>query len=36
LPFMAGRPVVTISHVYGAAGGVLAGLLLRPRHERLY
>lgn len=31
LPFMAGRPVLTISHVYGAAGGVLAGLLLRPR-----
>jgi rhomboid family GlyGly-CTERM serine protease len=36
LPFMAGRPVITISHVYGAGGGVLAGLLLRPRHERLY
>src|SRR5688572_9415557 len=29
-------PVVTISHVYGAAGGVIAGLLLRPRRERLY
>ncbi len=36
LPFMAGRPVVTISHVYGAVGGVLAGLLLRPRREQLY
>jgi rhomboid family GlyGly-CTERM serine protease len=35
LPFMAGQPVVTISHVYGAIGGLLAGLLLRPR-ERLY
>jgi membrane associated rhomboid family serine protease len=32
---MAGEPVVTISHVYGAIGGLLAGLLLRPR-ERLY
>ncbi len=30
LPFTAG-PVVTASHLYGAAGGVLAGLLLRPR-----
>lgn len=36
LPLMAGRPVVTVSHLYGAAGGVLAGLLLRPRPERLY
>jgi rhomboid family GlyGly-CTERM serine protease len=36
LPFMAGRPVVTISHVYGAVGGMLAGVLLRPRRERLY
>lgn len=36
LPFMAGQPVVTISHAYGAAGGVLAGLLLRPRREPLY
>jgi rhomboid family GlyGly-CTERM serine protease len=36
LPFMAGRPVVTISHVYGAAGGLLAGLLLPPRREQLY
>ncbi len=36
LPFMAGRPVVTISHVYGAAGGVLAGMLLRPQRQRLY
>lgn len=30
LPLASG-PVVTISHLYGAAGGVLAGLLLRPR-----
>jgi rhomboid family GlyGly-CTERM serine protease len=36
LPFMADRPVVTISHVYGALGGVLAGLLLRPQREPLY
>ncbi|HTQ35710.1 MAG TPA: rhombosortase [Steroidobacteraceae bacterium] len=36
LPFMGGRPVVTVSHLYGAAGGVAAGLLLRPRHEPLY
>lgn len=36
LPFMGERPVVTISHVYGAAGGVLAGMLLRPRREPLY
>lgn len=36
LPLMAGRPVVTVSHLYGAVGGVLAGLLLRPRPERLY
>jgi rhomboid family GlyGly-CTERM serine protease len=36
LPMMGERPVLTISHVYGAAGGAVAGLLLRPRHERLY
>jgi len=30
LPLTAG-PVVTASHLYGAAGGMLAGLLLRPR-----
>jgi rhomboid family GlyGly-CTERM serine protease len=36
LPMMGERPVLTISHVYGAAGGVIAGLLLRPRLERLY
>ncbi len=36
LPFMGARPVVTISHAYGAAGGVLAGLLLRARREPLY
>ncbi|MET0282522.1 MAG: rhombosortase [Steroidobacteraceae bacterium] len=33
MPFMGGQPVVTISHVYGAAGGLAAGLLLR--RERL-
>jgi rhomboid family GlyGly-CTERM serine protease len=36
LPMMGERPVLTISHVYGAVGGAVAGLLLRPRHERLY
>lgn len=35
LPLAAG-PVVTISHLYGAVGGVLAGLLLRPRRDSLY
>ena len=30
LPLTAG-PVVTASHLYGAAGGVLAGILLKPR-----
>jgi rhomboid family GlyGly-CTERM serine protease len=29
-------PVITISHIYGAAGGLLAGLLLRPQREPLY
>lgn len=29
-------PVVTVSHLYGAAGGLVAGLLLRPRRDRLY
>src|SRR5690606_28960133 len=33
---LSGGPVVTASHFYGAAGGLLAGLLLRPRRERLY
>lgn len=36
LPFMGDRPVVAISHVYGALGGALAGALLRPRREPLY
>ncbi len=36
LPFMGDQPVVTISHAYGAAGGILAGVLLRPRREPLY
>jgi rhomboid family GlyGly-CTERM serine protease len=36
LPFMGDRPVLTISHLYGATGGVLAGLLLRARREPLY
>lgn len=36
LPLMHGQPVVTISHAYGAAGGLLAGLLLRPRSEPVY
>ena len=29
-------PVVTASHIYGAAGGLLAALLLRPQREPLY
>lgn len=33
---LSGGPVITASHLYGAAGGLLAGLLLRPRRERLY
>jgi rhomboid family GlyGly-CTERM serine protease len=35
LPFAGQLPVVTISHVYGAAGGLAAGLLL-GRGQRLY
>lgn len=35
LPLSEG-PVVTDSHLFGAAGGLLAGLLLRPRHDRIY
>ncbi len=31
LPFVQGQPVVTISHLYGACGGIVAGLLLRAR-----
>lgn len=31
MPFMASQPVVTISHVYGAVGGLAAGLLLWRR-----
>jgi len=29
-------PVVTASHIYGAAGGLLAALLLRPQRDPLY
>jgi rhomboid family GlyGly-CTERM serine protease len=36
LPFERSGQVVTISHLYGAIGGVLAGLVLRPRAQRLY
>lgn len=35
LPLTPG-PVVTDSHLYGAIGGVLAALLLRPQRETLY
>jgi rhomboid family GlyGly-CTERM serine protease len=35
LPLTPG-PVVTDSHLYGAIGGALAGVLLRPRRETLY
>jgi rhomboid family GlyGly-CTERM serine protease len=31
LPFERAEQVVTISHLYGAIGGALAGVLLRPR-----
>jgi rhomboid family GlyGly-CTERM serine protease len=33
MPFMAGQTVVTISHVYGAVGGLAAGLLLWRREQ---
>jgi hypothetical protein len=33
---MGDQPVVTISHFYGAAGGAMAGLLLRPHSQQLY
>jgi rhomboid family GlyGly-CTERM serine protease len=36
LPISGGMPVVTVSHLYGAIGGALAGVLLRPRSEPLY
>lgn len=29
-------PVVTVSHLYGAVGGLAAGLLLRPRRHPVY
>jgi hypothetical protein len=28
--------VVTVSHLYGAIGGMIAGTILRPRSEPLY
>lgn len=36
LPFEPAERVVTVAHLYGAAGGALAGLLLRPRTHGLY
>ena len=36
LPFERADRVLTVAHLYGAAGGVLAGLLLRPRSQGLY
>jgi rhomboid family GlyGly-CTERM serine protease len=36
LPFESEHPVVTTSHAYGAAGGLLAGLLLRPPRQPVY
>ena len=36
LPFERADQVVTISHLYGAIGGAVAGVLLRPRREGLY
>lgn len=35
LPFEERHPVVTVSHAYGALGGLLAGLLLRGRSDQL-
>lgn len=35
LPLSEG-PVITDSHLYGAVGGLVAGLLLGPRRQRLY
>lgn len=36
LPFDAGMPVVTVSHLYGALGGALAALVLRGPVKPLY
>jgi rhomboid family GlyGly-CTERM serine protease len=36
LPFEQEHPVVTVSHAYGAVGGVVAGLIMRARSEPLY
>jgi len=36
LPFERAELVVTVAHLYGAIGGTLAGLLLRPRAQGLY
>lgn len=36
LPFERADQVVTVAHLYGAIGGTLAGLLLRPRAQGLY
>jgi len=36
LPFEPADRVVTVAHLYGAAGGAVAGLLLRPRTQGLY
>lgn len=33
---LTGGPVVTDSHFYGAIGGLVSGLILRPRPEQLY
>jgi rhomboid family GlyGly-CTERM serine protease len=36
LPFERADLVVTVAHLYGAIGGAVAGLLLRPRAQGLY
>jgi rhomboid family GlyGly-CTERM serine protease len=36
LPFERPEMVVTVSHLYGAIGGLIAGTILRPRSEPLY
>jgi rhomboid family GlyGly-CTERM serine protease len=36
LPFERADQVVTVAHLYGAIGGALAGLKLRPRRQGIY
>jgi rhomboid family GlyGly-CTERM serine protease len=36
LPFEPAGLVVTVSHLYGAIGGVIAGVILQPRRDPVY